>query len=351
MSGWTTANAFPNLTFFEPLHLSPIPGSSQMLLVCKNGRIFRFGNSPSTTQAGVVQVLDWASKTQTGEDMGFYSLVFHPEFGQEGSPNADYVYVCYNHRPAAPLTGQSAFNSYWTVSRFTWQRGTGTLNPASEYVLIRQYDPHSWHNGGAMFFGPDGFLYITNGDGGNDRNFYNYSQRIDFGLFAGILRIDVDNDPAKSHPIRRQPQSGPQKPAAWPASYTQGYGIPNDNPWQAEDGSVLEEFYAIGVRSPHSAHYDIETGDIWVGDVGQEGWEEMNRMRKGDNAQWAYREGNQPGPQPQPGVIIGNSLPPEITYPHTLGNACVIGGMRYRGAKWANELGGKLLYADHISRR
>jgi hypothetical protein len=351
VSGWTTVNAFPNLTFFEPLHLSEIPGGSQLLLVCKNGKLWRFENDPATLQSGVVQVLDWSAKTQIGDDMGFYSLTFHPEFGQEGSPNADYVYVCYSYRPAAPLTGQSDSNTYWTVSRFSWQRATGTLDPASESVLIRQYDPDSWHNGGAIFFGPDGFLYITNGDGGEVNDYYAYSQRIDFGLFGGILRIDVNNDPAKSHPIRRQPQSGPQKPAAWPASYTQGYGIPNDNPWLAEDGSVLEEFYAIGLRSPHSAHQDVETGDIWVGDVGQSGWEEMNRMRQGDNAQWAYREGNQIGPKPQPAVIIGNNLPPDVAYPHTEGNACVIGGMRYRGAKWATELGGKLLYGDYVSRR
>ena len=351
VSGWTTVNAFPNLTFVEPLHLSEIPGGNELLLVCKNGRIWRFENDPATVQSGVVGVLDWSAHTQTGDDMGFYSLSFHPEFGQEGSPNADHVYVCYSYRPAAPLTGQGENNTYWTVSRFTWQRATGTLDPASEFVLIRQYDPHAWHNGGATFFGTDGFLYITCGDGGNSNDSFNNSQRTDFGLFSGILRIDVDNDPAKSHAIRRQPQSSPQKPAGWPASYTQGYGIPNDNPWLASNGSVLEEFFAIGLRSPHSAHYDAVTGDIWVGDVGQESWEEMNRVRKGDNAQWAYREGNASGPKSQPAVIIGSGLSPEIAYGHTAGNACVIGGMRYRGAKWAGQLGGRLIHGDHVSRR
>ena len=351
VSGWTTVNAFPNLTFDEPLHLTEIPGGNELLLACKNGRILRFENDAATIQNGVVEVLDWSARTQTGDDMGFYSLSFHPEFGQAGSPNADHVYVCYSHRPAAPLTGQSEDNTYWTVSRFTWLRASGTLDPASEYVLIRQYDPHGWHNGGATFFGTDGYLYITCGDGGNSNDSFNNSQRIDFGLFSGILRIDVDNDPAKSHAIRRQPQSSAQKPAGWPASYTQGYGIPNDNPWQAADGSVLEEFFAIGLRSPHSAHYDAATGDIWVGDVGQESREEMNRVLIGDNAQWSYREGDAAGPKPQPAVIIGNGLSPEISYAHNAGNACVIGGMRYRGAKWAAQLGGRVIYGDHVSRR
>ena len=331
VTGWTTVNAFPNLTFVEPLHLKEIPGGNELLLVCKNGRIWRFNNNPATLQSGVVEVLNWSAKTQTGDDMGFYSLSFHPEFGQQGSPNKDYVYVCYSHRPAAPLTGQSENNTYWTVSRFTWLRASGTLDPTSETVLIRQYDPHGWHNGGATFFGADGFLYITSGDGGNQHDFYGYSQRRDFGLFGGILRIDVNNDPAKSHAIRRQPQSHSQKPAAWPASFTQGYGIPNDNPWLATNGSLLEEFFAIGLRSPHSAHLDAVTGEIWVGDVGDDSREEMNRITMGDNTQWAFREGTMVGPKATPTTVTGTQKTPTIEYAHTAGNACVIGGMRYRG--------------------
>jgi uncharacterized repeat protein (TIGR03806 family) len=350
-TGWSTVNAFPNLTFVEPLHLSEIPGSNQLLLVCKNGRLLRFENDPATLQSGVVEVLNWSARTQTGDDMGFYSLSFHPEFGQQGSSSADHVYVCYSHRPAAPLTGQSENNTYWTVSRFTWLRASGTLDPASEYVLIRQYDPHGWHNGGATFFGTDGFLHITNGDGGNQNDFFGNSQRLDFGLFGGILRIDVDNDPSKSHAIRRQPLSDPQKPAGWPASYTQGYGIPNDNPWQAANGSLLEEFFAIGLRSPHSGHPDAVTGEIWVGDVGDDNREEMNRITLGDNTQWAFREGSITGPKTAPATVIGTQTTPAIEYAHTAGNACVIGGMRYRGAKWSTQLGGKVIYGDHVSRR
>ena len=150
-------------------------------------------------------------------------------------------------------------------------------------------------------------------------------------MFGGILRIDVDNDPAKSHAIRRQPQSHSQKPAAWPASFTQGYGIPNDNPWQAANGSLLEEFYAIGLRSPHSAHLDAVTGEIWVGDVGDDSREEMNRITLGDNTQWAFREGSIVGPKAAPTTVIGTQTTPTIEYAHTAGNACVIGGMRYRG--------------------
>jgi glucose/arabinose dehydrogenase len=125
--------------------------------------------------------------------------------------------------------------TYWTVSRFTWLPGSGTIDPNSEFILMSQYDPHRYHNGGATFFGNDGFLYITVGDGGDGGDSLDNSQKINLGLFGGILRIDVDNDPVKSHPIRRQPTENPlwimnPKPAGWPVSYSQGYGIPKDNP-------------------------------------------------------------------------------------------------------------------------
>lgn len=352
-TGWTTENAFPNLTFVDPLWLTEIPGSGQLLVVGKNGRIWRFANSPAVTQAQVVQVLDWSAKTQTSEDQGFYSLVFHPQFGQAGSPNAAYVYVCYSHKPA--LTGANANNTYWRVSRFTWLSGN-TIDPNSEQVLINQYDPDLWHNGGAMFFDNQGFLNITCGDGGDSgavggiAGALANTQRIDSGFFSGLFRIDVDNDPAKSHPIRRQPSSHANKPASWPASSTQGYGIPDDNPWQDPAGGVLEEFAAIGLRSPHTAHYDTSTGDVWVGDVGEGAREELTRLTTGDNAQWGYQEGTLPGPGVRPALPLGVERVPVFDYGRSTGT-CIIGGMRYRGAKWNITLGGKVLFGDHVRGR
>lgn len=356
-SGWETVNAFPNLTFVDPLWLTEIPDTNQLLLVGKNGQLWRFENDPSVTQGQVVKVLEWVTNTQPSEDQGFYSIVFHPEFGEVGSPNANYAYVCYNHRPA--LAGADSNHSFWRVSRFTWQPATGTLDPASEYVLMNQYDRCRWHNGGAMFFGTDGFLYINCGDGGDSGEgggltgvdgALSRTQRLDWGLFSGVFRIDVDNDPAKSHPIRRQPQSPTNKPAGWPASFTQGYGIPNDNPWLDEGESILEEYWSLGLRSPHTMHYDADTGDIWIGDVGEGAREEMTRAPKGSNGQWGYREGDINGPGATPAPIIGTSEPPLLAYNRTTGS-CIIGGMRYRGTKWNEQLGGKLLYADHVRGR
>ncbi len=353
-TGWSTENAFPNLTFIDPLWLTPIPGSTNLLLVGKNGQIWRFPNSPATTQAQVVKVLDRVSTTQVSEDQGFYSLVFHPQFGQSGSPNANYTYVCYNHKPA--LVGADDNHSYWRVSRFTWLPASGTLDPNSEFVLMSQYDRCRWHNGGAMYFDNSGFLNITCGDGGDSNEgggltgsdgALSRTQKLNFGLFSGIFRIDVNNDPTKSHPIRRQPLSPANKPASWPASYTQGYGIPNDNPWLDPAGSILEEYASLGLRSPHTAHYDALTDEVWIGDVGEGAREEMTRLPRGGNAQWGYREGFIAGPGAAAVPPIGIDTPPALDYNHSVG-FCIIGGMRYRGAKWDAALGGKLLYADHV---
>ena len=356
-TGWTTVNAFPGLTFVDPLWLTPIPGTTQLLLVGKDGRIYRFENNSAVIQTEVVDVLDWRQFTQTSEDQGFYSLVFHPQFGEANSPNANYVYVCYNHRPQ--LAGEGPNLSYWRVSRFTWDPASDTLDPASEFVLMNQYDRCRWHNGGAMFFDNQGFLNITCGDGGDSNEggglhgtdgALSRTQRLDGGLFSGVFRIDVDNDPAKSHAIRRQPQSPTNKPAGWPASSTQGYGIPNDNPWQDVNGTILEEYHSLGLRSPHTAHYDSLTGEIWIGDVGEGAREEMTRLPMGGNAQWGFREGSIAGPGAVPSPIIGPSIPPVIDYNRATGT-CIIGGMRYRGQKWNEELGGKLLYGDHARGR
>jgi len=356
-TGWNTVNAFPNLTFVDPLWLTEIPGTTQFLLVGKNGQIWRFENDPSVTQAQVVKVLEWVANTQSSEDQGFYSLVFHPEFGQAGSPNANYVFVCYNHKPA--LAGADSNHTFWRVSRFTWLPASGTLDASSEFVLINQYDRCRWHNGGAMFFDNDGFLNVTCGDGGDSSEgggltgadgALSRTQRLDWGLFSGVFRLDVNNDPTKSHAIRRQPQSPTNKPAGWPASFTQGYGIPNDNPWQDVNGGILEEYHSLGLRSPHTAHYDPVTEEIWIGDVGEGQREEMTRLPMGGNGQWGFMEGSIGGPGTTPSPIIGTSEPPVIDYNRSTGT-CIIGGMRYRGTKWDSLLGGKLLYGDHVRGR
>jgi glucose/arabinose dehydrogenase len=132
--------------------------------------------------------------------------------------------------------------SYHRLSRFPVPDGATAADRNSELVLVNQFDRHLWHAGGAIFFGADGFLYLSCGDEGGNNDPYNHGGgKINSGLFCGVLRIDVDQNASRSHPIRRQPLSSTTPPAGWPPIYTQNYYIPNDNPWLDPGGSVLEE--------------------------------------------------------------------------------------------------------------
>jgi len=351
--GWTTVPAFPNLTFTNPVVLLAEPRTSRLFVCCREGTIYFFENNPAT--ATKTLFLDIRSRTQGYDDCGLLGMAFHPEFNLPGSTNGHYFYAYYsyspsplipagNHRP--PVTTRT----YNRLSRFTVPEGSLVADPNSELVLINQFDVSLWHNGGGLFYGADGFLYLSNGDGGGDNDPNNNTQRIDFGLFSGVLRIDVDQNPARSHPIRRQPQSSAAPPSGWPATYTSNYFIPDDNPWINPNGSVLEEFWAIGLRSPHRMTFDPVSGQIWNGDVGQDTREEVNLIVRGGNYQWAYMEGTIAGPKAKPNPLIGADQPPIYDYPHADANACVIGGYVYRGSQHP-ELYGKYIFGDNFSAR
>jgi uncharacterized repeat protein (TIGR03806 family) len=352
--GWTTVSAFPNLTFPNPTVLLPEPRANHLFVGCREGYIYFFANDPAATNKTLF--LDIHLRTQGYDDCGLLGMAFHPEFNLPGSSNAHYFYVYYNYSPSPLVPGgnhrpPSTTRSYNRLSRFTVPDGSAAADPNSELVLINQFDVNLWHNGGGMFFGSDGFLYLSNGDGGGDNDPQNNTQRIDFGLFSGVLRIDVDQNPARSHPIRRQPQSAASPPTGWPASYSSNYFIPNDNPWLNAGGSVLEEFWAIGLRSPHRMTFDPPTGQIWNGDVGKDTREEVNLIVRGGNYQWAYMEGTIAGPKTNPPALLGTEQPPVYDYLHADANACVIGGYVYRGTQHAADLSGKYIFGDNFSAR
>ncbi len=149
---------------------------------------------------------------------------------------------------------------------------------------------------------------------------------------------------SRSHPIRRQPADDGARPPGWPASFTQGYFIPNDNPWPSPDGRQLEEFFwAIGARSPHRMTMDRPTGRVWIGDVGQSAEEEINVVSRGDNLQWPFREGKR-RERKKGRRHSRNGTPPLLRYGRGEGG-CVIGGYVYRGGEHP-ELAGKYLFGD-----
>lgn len=343
---WALADAFPNITFTDPVRMVKDPLSADFVyIVCRNGEVWRIPFSTSVTTAQKVKVLDRTANTWGYWDAGMMSIAFHPDFGVPGNPNRGYFYVSYQYSPNLSMNTALDSPSYIRLSRFTIPDGQLVANPASEFVMIQQYDRHNWHNGGQMFFGPDRFLYLVIGDEGRSDDFYNVAQKINDRLFSGILRIDVDQDPNRSHPIRRQP-TPITPPAGWPASFTRGYGIPKDNPWLDPAGGILEEFWSIGMRSPHSMSFDNESGEIWIAEVGQATREEITVARKGGNHQWPYKEGNANGLKPKPASLIGTDVAPVFDYPRSSGG-CVIGGIVYRGSLHAGSLTGKYLFGDH----
>lgn len=341
-TGWSTAIAFPNLTFRDPTFLVPEPNSNRLCVGTLWGIVYRIVNDPETSARTVF--LDVSDRTQVSDSSGLLGLAFHPEFGAPGSSNRGYVYVAYQYSPNPVYGYQPSWNR---LSRFTVPDGAAAADPGSELVLIDQFDPEPWHNGGDLFFGDDGFLYLSAGDGGGANDSFGFSQKLDGGFFGGVLRIDVDMDPARSHPIRRQPRSSsPSMP-----SFSGNYTIPNDNPFLDPSGGTLEEFWAIGLRSPHRMTHDPIGRRIWVGDVGQTTVEEIDVIEKGRNYQWPYREASVQGPKPKPSPLIGVDQPPVFSYPVGDGNNCVIGGYVYRGREHAALLDGKYIFGDNGSGR
>ncbi|MCB1076755.1 MAG: PQQ-dependent sugar dehydrogenase, partial [Verrucomicrobiae bacterium] len=336
---WTLVNAFPGLTFIDPVQMLPVPGSNRLIVVEKIGRLSVFENVATVSTKSVL--FDLRNQVESQHDSGMLGLAFHPEFGQTGSPNRHFIYVYYRFTP----DDSEVDKGYCRLSRFTWDPATAVIDPASEFVLINQYDRHNWHNGGGIFFDDAGFLYLSIGDEGGSNDQFGDGQKRNIGLLAGALRIDVDRDPTRSHPIRRQPRNPATPPAGWPGTYSQGYYIPNDNPWQSPDGSQLEEFWAIGLRSPHRMTLDRPTGRVWVGDIGQGTQEEVSEIVRGANLQWPYREGGVAGPQTKPSPLTGFDQPPIHSYGRTVGG-CVIGGYVYRGSLHP-DLVGKYVFGDH----
>lgn len=337
---YTVQDAFPNLTFNDPVKMLELP-DDKLMVFGKSGYAWVFENDSATTTKTLV--LDINSQTQINADGGLLGAVLHPEYGQAGSPNRSYFYVWYRYHPIGNAQGEKAF---MRLSRFSMNNEQTFVDPSSEFVLIQQYDRQNWHNGGDMFFDPEGFLFLAVGDEGGANDQYNRTQSISDWFFGGVFRLDVDmRGGSISHPIRRQPSNGASPPSGWPNSFSQGYYVPNDNPWLDPNGGILEEFWAIGTRSPHRMTYDPPTGDIWIGDVGQGSREEISRVFVGANLQWPYREGNIAGPKAKPTPLIGYDQLPVYAYPRSFGQ-CVIGGYVIRGNKYP-ELNGKYIFADH----
>ena len=341
-SSWELIDPYPDLSIPSPLRILEFPNTEDVLVLSKLGEVWQVSFKNGSSK----KLLDIKDRALGVGESGVTGIALHPKFGHPDYPDKQELFIFY---PAKDNPIQWETEIFLRLSKFKWDTENEVFDPNSEEILLQQYDRMTWHNGGGLFFDNDGFLNLSIGDEGKDEYKAISTQRLDGGMFSGIFRLDVDMDSTRSHPIRRQPIPNglPELPRyeGWD-TYTQGYYIPNDNPWLSPDSTHLEEYIALGLRSPYSMTYDIENDQIWVADVGAATKEEVNKVDWKDNLQWPYREGTSISEDiDKPEFIIGNEKPPFFEYGRELGN-CIIGGGVYRGDAFPN-LNGKYLFADY----
>ena len=300
--------AFPNLRFTRPVDLqSPHDDTNRLFVVEQAGVIRVFENQPDAQSAEVF--LDIEDRVRdNGNEEGLLGLAFHPNFDQNG-----YFFVDY--------TASSPRRT--VVSRFSLDAADqNRANPASELILLEIEQPFGNHNGGQIAFGPDGYLYIATGDGGSGGDPLRNGQNPNT-LLGALLRIDV-NEAANGRP----------------------YSIPPDNPFVAAPGR--EEVYAYGLRNPWRFSFDADTGALWAGDVGQNGYEEIDLIVAGGNYGWNVWEGDHCF-EPKENCPSESFIPPVVEYGRNKGGS-ITGGFVYRGQR-IPEYFGKYFYADYASGR
>jgi glucose/arabinose dehydrogenase len=245
-----------------------------------------------------------------GEE-GLLSIAFHPRYAENGR-----VFVYYTNR-----------NGDLAIARYTRSAADpNRVDPATATVILTIPHPvNSNHNGGQLHFGPDGYLYAGTGDGGGAGDPSNNAQNLR-SLLGKLLRLDVDQGAT--------------------------YSIPASNPFALRD-DARGEVWAYGLRNPWRFSFDRATGDLWIGDVGQRFWEEVNVQSRassgGENYGWRRMEGthcyNPSIDCRQPEMIL-----PVIEYAHGTGDCSVTGGFRYRGLR-SPALRGRYVYGDYCSGR
>ncbi len=333
---WSAVNAFTNLVFTNALGLVAVPDTHQLCVWEREGRVWTFENDPGATQKKLV--LDIHDQCQGWDDSGLLGLAFHPGFATNHFVFLYYTWVKPGTVVGDPQTRPNPVlpNTYHDrLERYTLD-AQGVAIPGSVKIFVDLTNQTVWHHGGGMFFHPvNGFLYWTDGDnsvGDND-------QIINKSLYSGVFRIDVDCRGGNlSHPVPRQPANG----------LTANYFIPNDNPFVGQS-NALEEFFCLGLRSPHRMTFDPPTGRIFIGDVGESARESVKVIEPGEsglNFQWNRIEGRQGDlTPPYPGI----NRQPLFDYPHSDGRA-IIGGYVYRGREFAGDLGGKYIFGDNVYR-
>jgi len=284
------ATAFPNVDGFqwEPVasgFLRPVDiqnagdGSERLFVVEQSGRIL-IAKGGRVLPTPFLNIIDEVGSS--GNEQGLLGLAFHPRYVENGL-----FFVNYTDRSGNTV-----------IARFKVSGDPDVADPASEMRLLSVQQPFENHNGGGLAFGPDGYLYAGLGDGGSGGDPLGNGQNTSV-LLGKILRIDVNSGDS--------------------------YAIPADNPFGSE-------VWAYGLRNPWRFSFDRSTGDLWIGDVGQDTWEEIDFLPagfpSGANFGWNYMEGNHSFKGMAPLGLVS----PVAEYDHTEGRCSVTGGFVYRGA-------------------
>ena len=237
--------------FEKPLYVTNYPNDNEILLVLEQEGIIRIIKENNITKTPFLNISDRVHQPlYPADEMGMLGIAFDPNFNEN-----HFFYINYVNK-----------DWYSIISRFKVNGKLG--NPQSEEILIKLKQPYPNHNGGSIEFGPDGYLYIGFGDGGSSGDPENRAQNLS-NLFGKILRIDVNTE--------------------------KGYKVPTDNPFYNLD-TAKKEVWNYGLRNPWRVTFDKKTGDMYIGDVGQWDWEEINYQssdnKGGLNFGWNILEGN-----------------------------------------------------------
>ncbi len=281
---YRTRRAFEKLKLTRPVYVLPEPGSNRLMVVEHDSRVLAFKDDETVDKTDTfLEVPDYET----------YAIAFHPDYVKNGR-----VFV-FAHGPKS----RKAPPAYNRIYLYDAKGNPRVCDPKSQRLII-QWETNG-HSGGDLLFGPDGYLYLTSGDGtgGSDTDLTGQDLK---SLCAGILRIDVD-----------RPDAG------------KGYSIPKDNPFRHIEGARHEK-YAIGLRNPWRMCLDPRSKTMWIGDVGQDRFEMIYPLHCGANYGWSVREGSHPfylrrklGP--------GKIVPPAAEHPHAEAR-CIIGGGVLPGA-------------------
>ena len=277
----------------RPVDLQP-DGSGRLFIIEKAGRI-RIIENEQLLNEPFLDITDRVGSR--GNEQGLLGLAFHPQYEENG-----WFYVNYTDT-----------NGDTVLARFQVSSDANRSDPGSELRLLGVDQPYPNHNGGALAFGPDGYLYAGLGDGGAAGDPQGNAQSLDT-LLGKILRLDVDSG--------------------------EPYAIPGDNPFG-------NEIWAYGLRNPWRLSFDTATGDLYIGDVGQGEWEEIDFLAAGSaggaNFGWDHRE----GAHDYEGGGPADMIDPVAEYSHPEGGCSVSGGYVYRGAM--PEWNGIYLYGDYCT--